>query len=1128
MAKSATTRAASHFDQSTADTAASLVEGQLREEWLEQLAADDEAAEFPADRSRPASLGLRCHRAERPVGDLIQGARYPVETLIAAWAVFFARASGYKSVMVAEHDGDHRKGSLLNVSVGDHPSMADLIASLVQARQAEAERGAVSFADLANALGLPNRADRNPLCSTMVGPSPQSETSTIHGDLTIADLQLQWTSAGAYGISTIEVVASAALFEPDRVERIADEFVTLLGSATASPDQHPDHLTWVPSYEMALMASWQGSRREPDDPLLGRRFTTLASQWSDQVAVTFEGSDWSYGQLETWSNRLAHDLRQRGIGPDSIVAIRMGRSIELIGSILAVLKAGGGYLPVDPTYPPVRQRHMLDHAQVSLILTDSTTGPTDGDNGATTIDVTRPDAAFHQLSGEPVSPRGDGSELGYVIFTSGSTGTPKAVGMPVGALANLMDWQLDQPEFQPGRRTLQFSSPSFDVSFQEIMSTLLSGGTLVLIDDTGRRDSGRLHQHIVDHAVERIFLPNVALRGLAEVAANSGTAAKLPLREVYTAGEQLRVDEVMRSLFQQLPDCRLANHYGPSETHVATAHVLSRDASSWPVLPPIGGPIANSVAEVLDPSGQRVPIGVPGELWLGGRCLARGYLGNPEGTAERFVPDPFRPGEPLYRTGDQVKWTDQGELEFLGRLDHQVKFRGFRIEPEEIAAVLSTVEGVNQCFVAVRDVAAAGARLVAYIQVDDPTVGVGELRRRATEILPDYMVPTHYVPIDTVPLTSSGKVDLDGLPTPSFDRRVLETEFVPPGDAVEEAIQSIWESLLGIDTIGVVDDFFDLGGDSLMAVELFALIEERFGIELPLGALARQPTIRGVAAQVARAGVDADDFAVIVPIRTGGERNPLFCVHGGSGNVASFPRLARLLDPDQPFYGLQWPGLRYGDFPQTMAALAAHYVDKIRAVQPNGPYRLSGQCIGGLIAHEMARQLVEAGHAVDFVVLYDSPMLYSPDYHPKASLPAVPSWLQPAAMRALSGAVGLRRLLRGGSGFGSRTDVVKTRMRRLLRRRVPRPHLFLHGASVMCGIAWRHRPPVLDGVRTVLIHSGLDNAGEMALTGRWTDDTLGWRHREGAFFTAHRVPGGHNELLYSAESVAILQDLLDS
>jgi amino acid adenylation domain-containing protein len=696
--------------------------------------------------------------------------------------------------------------------------------------------------------------------------------------------------------------------------------------------------------------------------------------------------------------------------------------------------------------------------------------------------------------------------LGYVIYTSGSTGQPTGVALPQRALTNLIAWQLRRPDFRPAARALQFSSISFDVSFQELFSTFCTGGTLVLVPEGVRRDSRALLAYLIEHRVQRLFLPFVALRGLAEAAI---TAGRIPsdLREVYTAGEQLQVDGTICRFFESMPNCLLENQYGPSEAHVVTAHRLEGAPSTWPALPPIGKAIANTTLHIFDSRMQRRPVGVPGELYIGGICLARGYFGKPDITAERFIPDPFDDtgrGR-LYRTGDLARRLPDGSVQFLGRADNQVKFRGFRIEPGEIGAVLSSHEGVAQSIVMVRNVSEGKPRLVAYLKLRaESNVSLAELHRFARERLPDYMVPSHFVTLDSFPLTPSGKIDRASLPEPSFDRAILGREAVPPRSLDELALARIWSNLLGIPEIGVRDDFFELGGDSLTAVEMLVAIQNQFGRELPLGALARSPNIESLA-KLLRDGAAVEVYSSLVPIQPAGTRTPLFCVHGGSGNVASFPILARRLPDGQPFYGLQWDGLDGTRGSRTVEEMAAHYLAEVRSVQPHGPYLLAGECFGGLVALEMTHQLLREGERVALLAMFDSPNMNSPAYLPGERTPF------------------LRALMQMGEGRRRRVMLL---LRRSLGIRVLPADRETHGSLTMVSAAWKYhvRPAP---VRTLYFSSGECRGKTLDLAGEWLDRALGWSPFFSEPFENHPVVAKHNEVLINPETARVLARVLE-
>jgi thioesterase domain-containing protein len=453
-----------------------------------------------------------------------------------------------------------------------------------------------------------------------------------------------------------------------------------------------------------------------------------------------------------------------------------------------------------------------------------------------------------------------------------------------------------------------------------------------------------------------------------------------------------------------------------------------------------------------------------------------------------------------------------------------VKFRGFRIEPGEIAAVLSGFPGVGQCVVAVRELPGAGPRLVAYVTAAAGSAPpVDALYRYAVEQLPDHMVPSHFSVLDELPLTPSGKVDVRSLPTPAFDRAILAEPFVAAATPTEELLVRTWQGLLGVPEIGVHDDFFALGGDSLMAVELFTVLHDRLGRDLPLSVLAQHPTIRGLAG-VIEGGVDGTRWRSLVPVQTTGDRLPLFCVHGGSGNVASFPKLARELPADQPFYAVQWDGLDGRRGQRTIGAMARRYLEEVRSVQPHGPYVLAGQCIGGLIAREMARDLLAAGEPVAAVVMYDSPNLDSPHLHFDRHRRLDALLRRPIGRAPVATCLAVQRSWHPRPATTLRNLAVRVWSR--LGLRVPPRYRAQHGIYATIGAAWRYRVRSLS-VPTVYFHTGQPSAASLGFIGSWTDGMLGWSEHLSETFTAFEIPATHDDILYQPRAVEVLMATLD-
>lgn len=1070
------------------------------------------ALALPGDRPRPTALGaevddldvMLTEGVSRALVSVAEAADADLETvLLAGFRVVLSRTTDVEDVVIGVIGARGAPGILVvRAPVAVDSGLEADVRKTSRALDVAAGLARSTVDEIVRDLGVDPGLGKHPVFQVGFLCAPDDHARWPDTWPTPPDLVLScWQDA--CGIH-LRFQWAVELFDRWRIERLSRHLVRILGEGTRDPGRAVRSLPLLGDDEVAELDRWNATAH-PHDPTapLAARFWRQVEAAPDAVAVEQDGQAVTYAEFAQRAAVVAARLRFCGVGSDVPVVVSADRSVEMVVGVLAVLMAGGAYVPVDPTYPPERRWMMIEDSGAPVLLTQRAlrSSVPDGYPGQVLLLDEQP--AEHVPAAEDLLGH-SGRDLGYVIYTSGSTGRPKGVAMPQSALDNLVAWQLRRPQFSPGARTLQFSSLSFDVSFQELLTTWASGGTLVLIDDAARRDPLRLLEHLITHRVQRIFLPFVALRGLAAAVAATGRVPT-DLAEVYTAGEQLQVDEVVRSLFLALPGCVLENQYGPSESHVVTAHTLEPDPATWPVLPPIGAPIDNSQTHVLDRSGSRCPVGVPGELFLGGACLARGYLGRPDLTEKRFVPAPgwARGSDRLYRTGDIVRWLPSGQLEFLGRVDHQVKFRGYRIEPAEVSAALSSAPGVGQCVSAVRE-REGGARLTAWLvpaEGAEPDLAV--VHRYARDQLPVYMVPSHYLVVPELPLTSSGKIDMASLPDAPFDRGVLSAPYRAPADRYEEELAGIWSALLGVPDVGVLDDFFELGGDSLLAAEMTQRVANQLGQEMPLGALAQSPTIAGLAALLRN---DDGRWDSLVPLQRGEDGvTPLFMVHGGSGNITSFPKLARALPPPQPVYALQWDGLDGSTGRRTIEDMAAYYLEQIRTVQEHGPYLLAGQCIGGLVAREMTRLLLEAGEEVDLLVMYDSPHLGSEAY----------VRARPPTLRALLRQRATRRTFA--------RDVALAVFRKLPTRDAVR-----RSSRAMRTAALHHRPaPLPRPVLTHYVGSGESEGRNIALSGHWTDGAMGWASAESPHFVIHRIEGDHNEILYDPAATALLSEALE-
>ncbi|WP_375803610.1 amino acid adenylation domain-containing protein, partial [Streptomyces sp. A012304] len=841
--------------------------------WTATLAGLPEQIQLPTDRPRPATPSFHGHRlpveldADLHAGllDLARERGASLYMVLQAGLAALLNKLGagddipVGSLIAGRTDQalDDLVGFFVNTLVlrtdtsGD-PTFADLLTRARETALAAYAHQELPFEHLVEALNPTRSSARQPLFQVLLAlqnvprgdfrlPGLRAEIMPVQPATAMFDLSFHLLErapatdgrpAGVHGY----VEYATDLFDATTVERIFARFTRLLRQAVTDPDRPLGHLDVLLGDERdRLLATAGGPAVDP--ATLPELFRRQVRATPDTPAVVFEDTVLTYAELNTRANRLAHALTARGIGPEDVVALALPRSAELAVAVVAVLKTGAAYLPIDPRYPAARRALMLDDARPALVLDD----PADVDPGPGHPD-TDPDVTV------------DGRHPAYVIYTSGSTGRPKAVVMPSAALANLLHWHHRSVGGAPGTRTAQFTAAGFDVAVQETLSALLFGKTLVVPTDEQRHSAELLTAWLEEHRVEELFAPTLVLEAVAEAAEEHGR--DLPhLRTIAQAGEAMRLGDALRRLHARHPHRRLLNHYGPAETHVVTAYALPADLGTCPLPVPIGRPVDHTRAHVLDSALRPVPPGVPGELYLAGACLARGYLDRPGPTAERFVADPYGPpGARMYRTGDLARHRADGELEFLGRADHQVKVRGFRVEPGEVEAALGTHPAVARAAIVPREDRPGDTRLVAYVV---PAAGAtpvpGKLLDHLRDLLPDHMVPSALVTLDALPLTPNGKLDRAALPAPAPEQRGGRAPRTPR----EQILCDLFAEVLGLPRAGVDDDFFDLGGHSLLATRLVSRVRATLGVELPLRCLFEAPTPAGLAVRLADAAETA-------------------------------------------------------------------------------------------------------------------------------------------------------------------------------------------------------------------------------------------------------------------------------
>ncbi len=769
------------------------------------------------------------------------------------------------------------------------------------------------------------------------------------------------------------------LFDAPTIKGMLSHFQTLLEGIVADPNQPLSSLPLLTSAERhQLLVEWNDTRTNyPREKTVSQLFEEQVEQSPESIAVQHAGQQLTYRELNARANQLAHYLRKSGVESEMMVPICLERSVDLIVGLLAILKAGGAYAALDPTYPRERLASMLEDLRPPVLLTSEkllaslSHLPSVSLSAKENLPLMALDAQAKAIAGESkdnLRPGSTAEGLAYVSFTSGSTGRPKGVCIPHRGVVRLVK-DTNYTSISSTDVFLQLAPVPFDASTFEIWGPLLNGARLVICP----AEAPSLAE--VSEAIQKFGVTKLWLTaGLFHEMVDAQSPGLRTLRQLLAGGDVLSVPHLRKAL-ESLSGCQIINGYGPTENTTFTCcHRINAESLAHRSVP-IGRPISNSQVYVLDDHLQPVPIGVPGELHIGGDGLARGYLRRPELTTEKFIPNPFSsdPGARLYKTGDLVRYLPEGEIQFLGRMDQQVKIRGFRIEPGDIESILEQHPAVRQCVITVRLGASGEKQLAAYFvpaQKQAPTPS--ELRQFLSKKLPDYMVPLFFVPLTALPLTPQGKVDHAALAIPARANGIVEKKHAAPRDALEAQLTRIWESVLGIHPIGLTDQFFELGGHSLMAVRLIAQVEKVFGKKLSVAAVFQAPTVAQLAV-VLRAGKSSVSNSSLVEIQPKGSKPPLFFVHGvGGGMFWGYTNLSRHLGLDQPVYALRSRGLAEEEEFGRIEDMAAHYVADVRSFQPEGPYYLGGYCFGGNVAYEMAQQLRAQGQSVAFLGLINA------------------------------------------------------------------------------------------------------------------------------------------------------------
>lgn len=977
--------------------------------WRKQLSGAPAVLELPTDRPRPPlqTFNGACHSIVLPqeLSDALSDLSRHTDatlfmTLLAAFQTLLRRCANQEDIVLGTPIANRTRretedliGFFVNTLVmrtdlSGNPSFRELLRRVREvALQAYAHQD-LPFEKLVEELKPERNLSHMPLFQVMVVfqnapdvkltlPALELHEFNLEGQTSKVDLSL-YIGQTTEGLK-LSFEYNTDLFNATTIERMSRHFRTLLAAVVANPDQSLGELPLLDDIERSQLLQWADTRVAYPQGCIHQLFEEQAIRTPQAIAVIYEDRQITFADLDARANQLANYLQSRGVGPESIMAVCMERSIETIVALLGILKAGGAFVPVDPSYPAERVAFLLVDSRASIVLTQQRLLDTLPVSSAEAICL---DARWAEIARESkVAPACTATpeNAAYLIYTSGSTGKPKGSVSPHRASLNRFAWMWRTFPFAAGEVCCQKTSLSFGDSIWEIFGPLLNGVPLVVIPDSDVKEPRQFIKTLRAHGVTRLVLVPSLLRVLLEQESN--LAEKLPRLKHWTcSGEALPVD-LAQAFKQKMPAAHLLNLYGSSEIAADVTYyevVESEQVSSIP----IGCPIDNTAAYILDDCFELVPLGVCGELYIAGAGLARGYFDHPKLTAERFLPDPFsdEPGARMFRTGDLARYQEDGTIEFLGRADYQVKIRGFRVELGEIETLLRQHASVSQSVVVAHEDATGDRRLVAYIvPIVGSKIDQQELRAFLQTKLPEYMTPSAIVEIEAFPLTPSGKVNRRALPAPEFAAQ-LRKSYVAPRTEVEQVLSGIWAEVLRVPRVGVNDNFFELGGHSLLAVRLFARIEKQLAKHLPLATLFQAPTV-GQLAQLVGDEVAAARWSSLVTIqdqnqsnvKDKGAKRPLFCVHAVGGNVLEYHDLARHLGPDQPFYAFQSVGLDGQQTPlKSIEEMAAHYIKEMRAMQPSGPYLLGGHSLGGMIAFEMSCQLHEQGEQVDLLALLDS------------------------------------------------------------------------------------------------------------------------------------------------------------
>jgi len=1121
--------------------------------WKRHLAGAPYFLELPPDKPRPPVQSFRGAYAERLLSKLLAGELKQLTrtegatlfmTLLAAFNILLHRYTRQAHLVVgtpiAGRTQLETEGLIgffvntlaLHTDLSGNPAFRELLARVRQTVLDGFAHQDLPFERLVEELQPARSPGHAPLVQVLFTLQSDATKELQLPELSIEPMKVD-TGTAKFDLTVaveewpdgllVEMEYNADLFCEETIARMLSHFQTLLEGIVADPGERIGELPLLSEVEQQqILVSWNPDVAQrtsyPGARSLHELFEEQVVRTPAAVAVTFGDQRVTYAELNRRANRLAHRLRALGVGPEVMVGLCLERSVEMVVAILAVLKAGGAYVPLEPAHPRERRAFLLQDAQVPVLLTQQSLRDQLENPRLKLLCVDdgfeSPDPAHDENPQTEVRPE----NLAYVIYTSGSTGQPKGVLVTHQNVARL--FYATQPWYRFGPRDVWtlFHSYAFDFSVWELWGALLYGGRLVVVPYLTSRSPETFLELLARERVTVLNQTPSAFRQLIQAEERMGQPVELALRLVIFGGEALEMQS-LKPWFDRHGDQspQLVNMYGITETtvHVTYRPIGIQDLEAGSV---IGVPIPDLQIYILDEQRQPMPIGVPGELYVGGAGVARGYLNRPELTAEKFIPNPFdqTPGARLYQTGDLARWRVDGDIEYLGRLDNQVKIRGHRIELGEIESALARHPAVRECVVLAREDAPGDKRLAAYVvgEPDQAGVTAGDLRDFLKAKLPGYMVPAAFVPLDSLPLNGNGKVERKILPAPDRQMVTLTKTFVAPRDHLETQLAKSWEEVLELPCVGIEDHFFDLGGHSLLAVRLVARIEKILGRRIPVAAIFQSPTVAQLA-ETLRLKKESATTTSIVEIQPKGSKPPLFFVHGvGGGMFWGYTNLSKYLGADQPVFAFKSRGMDGLEEFGTIEEMAAQYVADLRTFQPHGPYQLGGYCFGGNVVYEMARQLQAQGEKISLLAIIDC----APPNCSYAHFRFTPKSCLKFLINMGYWAGCFRQMNRR-----QRRDVLIWKIKALKKRigRLFRPSKIDVEEIVDLAAQPADRRKLWEAhVRALMVHHAKPYAGEITLFRTRGhpmvcsfDDELGWREFAGGGVIVKLIPGAHESAL---------------